>query len=785
MKLPIPFIGQKKQNTDYYLALILTDEKADAIILQENHGTLKRINSHEEHFSISIEDISKEDFITVIDRTISRAEEILPPDIETHQTVFGVKANWVDQESKKIKKEYLDKLKKVCDALDLTPIGFMVTTEAVIHLLQEEEGAPLSAVFAEVEKSQITLSLYRGGKVVETLSHPHGDSAPATVDRLLGHFTVPVLPARIVLLLNKPDERTQQAFIAHQWSKSLPFLHIPQVMVLPPHYDNRAVIFGAAKQMGFTVLPETSEDMSTPVAPNTNIEDETIVGTSVQEELPALDPIKKDEDEELTEITSPEVTEGEKGGDFGFVINGEASERPKLHQAPQPHTPLHEEAALPPHPEIREPLHNLRPEPELYEEADEEPARTGKKLPILSALQKLRLPENIKFPNIGRLSKNKTVIKIVLPMLAVIILVFGIYSYYVNGVKATVLLTVAPKTVDQEETITFSTSSGSDFSSNVLAAQTITASVEGETSADATGKKDVGEKAKGSITIYNNDSEAANLSANTELKSNNGEIFVLDSSVKVPAASGDIFTGTKPGTVQANVTAKELGTDGNLPSGTRFSVGSNSDLAARNENAFSGGTKKNVTVVSKEDLAKLRTELTKKLQSNAQSALAKEAGSGETVLPFVGNGALQKEKFDKKEGEETKKITLKGTVSFSGMSYQNEELKNFAQTLIKNKYEQDTTVAPDSVNETVKNVTQKNTKTAEATITLQAGLLPKIDTQDVIANIQEKSLANAKETIANLPQVTQTDITFSPPIPLLPNLFPRLPKQLTVEVKTQ
>src|SRR5437660_9575752 len=54
-----------------------------------------------------------------------------------------------------------------------------------------------------------------------------------TLFRSLKNFTnVEVLPSRI-LLLNGKDETIGQKFITHQWSKSLPFLHVPQVTILP------------------------------------------------------------------------------------------------------------------------------------------------------------------------------------------------------------------------------------------------------------------------------------------------------------------------------------------------------------------------------------------------------------------------------------------------------------------------------------------------------------------------------------------------------------------------
>src|SRR5882672_10303055 len=99
MKLPFPFLKPKKDESEYYLALILTDEKVGSIILKAENGLLKKINSFEAVFPDSLEDLSMEELVSAVDKAISRAEEILPPDVQTHQTIFGVKEHWVDEET--------------------------------------------------------------------------------------------------------------------------------------------------------------------------------------------------------------------------------------------------------------------------------------------------------------------------------------------------------------------------------------------------------------------------------------------------------------------------------------------------------------------------------------------------------------------------------------------------------------------------------------------------------------------------------------------------------------
>ena len=62
MKLPFPFFKDKeKQESNYYLALLLTDEKASAVILKESAGKLKFLGKHQESFTSSLEEATQEE----------------------------------------------------------------------------------------------------------------------------------------------------------------------------------------------------------------------------------------------------------------------------------------------------------------------------------------------------------------------------------------------------------------------------------------------------------------------------------------------------------------------------------------------------------------------------------------------------------------------------------------------------------------------------------------------------------------------------------------------------
>lgn len=816
MKLPIPALFGKKSPSNYYLALLLRDEKAVAVVLEELQGKLHIKGIGETTFSTHLEDIPFEELLESLDRAISKAEDTLPPNVETEQTVFGVKDGWV--EDKKIKKEYLTKLKKLCDSLSLQPIGFMVIAEAISHLLSEEEGAPLSAILSEIGKHQITLTLFRANRILEVHSARIEDSIPQTVDRLLHHFTTDVLPSRIVVFNGGEGEELAQKFIAHHWSKSIPFLHVPQISVLPEGFDNKAMVYGAAEQMGFTALgalgdisvlnlnESSDKPAKSAAAEKPPVEEE---GEDEKETKHAKeDEIKLDEEHEEEEKekeidekddrdekgkedkddsdTDEIITEGEN---FGFVMEQDIA-------AVSPHASHAEKKAdketahETPHAfRTSEDNHetNFRRSSRLAredEESDEEEDSGGGFslagifgfLPgLLSGLTALN-----PFKGGGGMNFSRRMLLIPL----ILVLLVGLAGFYLFSLKSTVTLHMQAKKIDESTEITLQTDSGNDLSQKILAAKEVETSVDGSVSTDATGKKDVGDKAKGTVTLYNSAESKRTVPAGTVITSSNDLDFVTDKEAVVASASGDIFSGVKSGTAQVSVTAKNIGTEYNLPSNTKFTVSGGSGLAAKNDSAFSGGTKKTVTVVAKKDVDTLTANLPKELQTEAKESIKTKVSSNESILPMFTDVTLSKKSTDRDIGEEAKKVTMKGTVTFSTLSYSSEDLKSLAEASLKGRFSEDLALSDKGIEANLKDIKAGKNNDATATLEMSAGLLPKIDKDSIVKELTGKSFSGAESYLKTLPQVASAEIVLSPNLPFLPKLLPRFSKNITVVLDT-
>ncbi|MEX2013253.1 MAG: baseplate J/gp47 family protein [Candidatus Levyibacteriota bacterium] len=751
MKLSLPFL-EKKEIFSYFLVLILRNNKANAVIFEESGGTVKVVNKSSEPFKDSIEEASEEEFINVLDKAISKAESLLPENVETQKTIFGVKENWV--EDSKIKKEYLAKLKKASDELGLVPIGFLITTEAIVHYLAREEGAPVSAILAEINKDYASVSLIRAGKIVETKTSKLNGSPAETVDTLLKHFeNVEVFPARVIIFDGEKD--LTQDFISHSWSKTLPFLHLPQVANLESGFDAKSVLSGAASEMGFQILGEsTTRPTFQGVSEKTTEENSEVTPEDIQEEKIM----------ESAEKNPTEISERASEDYFGFVKNKDIADSPI-----EPARGENITAAV-----AMEEIQEI-PEDIKLEKAD------TKSLPVNAGFLLTGAKKTIgKILGVVKRSPKLTTSfqrrnKMMLVPVGFLVIFILLLILYLFGRSAVVTLNIDTKKISQTKDVTFSTGQPTDGSKNIIAAQFVEITENGSVSTNATGKKDIGTEAKGTVTIFNQNISPITVQANTVITSSNDLDFIIDKSVTVASASAkDEFSPTNPGTATVTVTAVDIGTNGNLPSNTKFTF-SNVTIAAKNDSPFSGGTQKSITVVSEEDIEKLEADLAKSLEEKAKENIAKKISGDMTLLPIFVSRALSNKNFDKDAGDEADRVTLKADVSFASISYGKSDIVSFTKDALK----EDIGGLVLNENSIVTNVKEiKNTEDDEVSTSLEiVGFLsPKIDQQNLAKQINGQNIEKAKNIMSSINQVSNVAIKISPNIPLFPKNLPGIEK---------
>lgn len=790
--MKIPFLASlfgKKIPSEYFLALLFRDEKIHAVVFEQIAERIQVVGEGKAALSVSLDRASDEMLLDTCDKAISIAEESLPNGIQTHKTVFGVKETWV--EDAHITKDYLSRLKIISDQLDLKPIGFLVFPEAIAHLLQKEDGAPVSAILVEAGEHNVTITLLRAGRIVGTKEVPLGDSLTETVESALAQFdNIEILPSRIILF-DSGDTKAEKAFLTHKWSKTLPFLHVPQISTLPSDFDTRAILFGTATQMGLDAIDLVKQPLKKADAFFAEEKTEDVQKEEVTEEKDVPTEMKKNDEPE--EIQTPnqeetahndisEITGEDTSEYFGFVKNADVAEGVE-----NPHP-----TSLSSHQAIDEVTGEIPEEEKEDELAGEAPGFSKSGAIFLEGAKKTYsqvqrfLPKSFSLQPVFIFFKNimKNIpgggnkMLLLIPVGIIIILVTLLW--YIFGLHATVTLALTPKTVSQDQIVTFTTNGESDPTKNLIAAQTVTVNEEGKVSGAATGTKDIGTPAKGTVTIFNSDDSSHTLSSGTTITSSNGLAFTLDKDVTVASGSSDP-TNLTAGTADGAITASDIGTDYNLPSNTKFTISGTSVLAAKNANALSGGTKKSITVVSQKDLDSLTSQLTTNLKDKAKSDLSSKANGDEVILPDFTKTTAGITNFDKKVGDQTSSINLDGTITYESISYKKSDIASYTKSALQDKLPSNMTISQNGITYAVKDMTTKD-GTTKVTLSIKENLIPILDTQSLKNQIAGKSFSTARDALSSVPQFSDSTFTLSPNLFFLPKNLPRLSGNITLNV---
>ncbi len=664
--------------------------------------------------SADIGDDSWDSLLHATDQAVSSA--LNDQTIASAKTVFAVPHSWVSDG--KILPDHLRNLRQLCKELDLSPQGFVVVSEALENYYKEIEGAPLTAILVGIEGLQSTMTLYRAGKNLGTTVLPleqfSPDSIPIAIEKSLKNFTaIEVLPSRIIIYDGKGDlNPIADKLTAHPWTKQLPFLHFPKVEIADASLVVKAVAIAGGVQLGgkFEVDATPTPD-PTPELEEVSLQEAGFASNEPGEEI---------------SITTAEPKSSSKKS-FG-----------QLEEISSVVPPEEAKAKLPPL--------KLDLKPRL----DEFKSLFGKTLAKI-------LPHR---GEPGPKTKPKNFAIMVILVVLLIIVAAGATAYFVP--KTTVIAKVSPKSFDQEMDVTVVTDSSKApaTSSGVLVGSFIETQEIGTKKGVASGKKLVGDKAKGSVTVYGV-SSAKTFTTDTTIVSPNGLKFTLDHEVSV--ASGDAIT---PATITTSITASDIGESYNLPSGTKFAIGNlpSSSYLAKNDSAISGGNSHQATVVTKDDQDRLMATLSAQLSDKARGDLQSKVESDQNLLPNAITSTVSKKKFSKDVDSEADTVSLDLTVAFRGVVFsQSDLIALFTQKFAAN-IPAGFSLLPGNAKVEVKSAKNDKSGNTILTVRLSAPLLPDVDKVELTKKISGKSQASATTILNMIPNISQVSFETKPRI---------------------
>lgn len=309
--------------------------------------------------------------------------------------------------------------------------------------------------------------------------------------------------------------------------------------------------------------------------------------------------------------------------------------------------------------------------------------------------------------------------------------------------------------------------------------ENIAVSKVGSSKAVATGKKEIGEKAKGEVSISNWTQNEKKFAAQTKLSGPNNLKFVLEGEVAVAQR-----TSQAPGKATAKVIAQEIGPESNLPAGTDLTFDDFDELlySAFSEAPFSGGEVKEVTVISKEDLRRLDESLNNDLREQAKQELTLQIGQGRRLLDEAIQFSFEDKKFDKKEGDEADILTLEKKVVAKAMVFSDLELKKVLKIAIEKQNISNFKASEGNINFEPKVARVGDDGSLALFVNFKAILLPDFDISRIKKELRFKDKESTQAYLSSLPQAKSNTISIRPSLPSILGRMPLREENIVVVV---
>jgi len=325
---------------------------------------------------------------------------------------------------------------------------------------------------------------------------------------------------------------------------------------------------------------------------------------------------------------------------------------------------------------------------------------------------------------------------------AAVILLIGLAIMVFFLPKATVTLTFPAKLI--EETLTLQAKTVPDQEATTVAGNLLIAEKNSTQEVPATGKKDIGTKATGSIPVRNcEDTNSHSVAAGSKMTAS-GKIFLTNSAVTIPAGqfSGGGTVCNSP-SVNIAVTAEFPGEAHNL-SGATFTInGLSSRISGSGSTA--GGTTKQVSVLAQEDVDKATASLKERLISEAKGELTDKA-KGQTLVVGAIKETVKEQKTDQAVGAQVDKATLTIALELAAIVFDQTAVdQKVNQSLSKKLSENEQLVIPEDRPPalTFKSISEDQT-TMVFEVQAQGFAAPQLDKKAVARSVNGLTAARAE-----------------------------------------
>ncbi len=699
------------------------------ISIEESYASVSLLSSISGQFRVAAvgsqknwSETENESLDIAVDESLSIAGNTanLPEEQEPVQTAFVLPPFWISSEGK-IVPHKLKLIENLCKNLNLKPIGFIANDEAVVEEFNQNDGFPASFILLHISPSDFTLSLAYLGHIKERIKKRfEGEFKPQYVESsLLELKSESALPPQIIVF-GQVHHDILISLKNYAWvgKKDIEtFLHFPDVKYYLP--EELVDIFS---KIIISQMNPQAVTASIPVdEPEILLEEEPEVSEEVEEEL-ISQPESLSRDEDFEDEKTLDLAEVPPD-DLGFSVPKDYSEKLPVIDAKD--FPLFSQRN-----EVSEPIAN---------DVSSVPKFSFK-------APKLKIPFDFprKFHRPKISFKNNYYFLFIFALAPLLLLIPLLLS------NANITLFVTPYSFDKQIPITLDTGSQAiNTSTGVIPVAKKEFSVNTSTTQRTTGQKTVGDKAKGSILIFNILGKAQSLPRGSVLTDPSGKKYELADSVSVATSSFDINAGIlKPGQTTALAVASDIGPEYNTTKDTKlqFKDFSENSLIAKVSDTFTGGSKKQINAVSDQD----QKDLSQKVDQSITESINAKINTELSNIPGIIKETIQSKKnkvdFSREVGEEADELSATADASVVVFTLDPAIKEQIINSFLSKEPDfAQIQIDPSTFNLSFK-FTKIDTNSAKGIMTITGKALPKID----IAKLKKDLVAKTKSTAGTL-----------------------------------
>lgn len=345
---------------------------------------------------------------------------------------------------------------------------------------------------------------------------------------------------------------------------------------------------------------------------------------------------------------------------------------------------------------------------------------------------------------------------------------------------ATVVITAKTTTSTVDKSVTLKQDGKVDAANNII--KSLRQEQKKDISVDftPTGKKKVGEKASGTIHLVRTSVSSLTLTIPAGTSFSSGDYTFV--STEPASLSG---TSIGPGGViqsvaTVKVQATQVGSEYNLSSRSYSSNVSGFSAAGT---AMSGGSSREVTVVSADDVAKAKVKLDAQKDASLQSAVKALFPSSSIVI----NESYQEARSNPTpsvavDHEASGTVQLKTTVTASMQGIDRSDMKQFLEDTLKKEIgnKKNQKIYNDGSNEVKFAQYSERNNAVQVRLTANAKIGPEIDEHKVKEQVKGRNYGDVQSSLESIEGVQDVDTKFSP---FWVRTVPNNDKHISIEFK--